>query len=121
MKVTEPSSPTSGLIAASGCHCTLADTVDAAESVNVQVLVFCPPLEQAPDQMASRPLETRSVIELPIANDAEPAPPVETLMPAGVETTVSPLRPLAETVSTAVCGGGAAGVTVTVAVRVVPS
>jgi hypothetical protein len=36
------------------------------------------------------------------ANDAEPVLPVETLMPAGLEVTLSPLRPVAVTVSVAV-------------------
>ena len=70
------------------CHCTFADTADAADNVKVHVLVFSPPLEQAPDQMASRPLDTRNVIELPTVNVAVPLLPVATLMPAGVETTV---------------------------------
>ena len=54
-----------------------------------------PPLEQAPDQMASRPLDTLSVIDVPTVNDAEPLLPVATLMPAGLEVTRSPLRPVA--------------------------
>ena len=76
-----------------------------------------PPLEQAPDQMASRPLETLSVIDVPLANGADPVLPTETLIPAGLETTRSPLRPVAVTVSVTVCAGG---VTVSDAVRVAP-
>ncbi len=99
-----------------------------AFTVNVQLLVLLPPLEQAPDQMASRPLETRNVTDVPVANEAEPLLPVVTLMPVGVETTRSPLRPVAETVNVTLSpggggggGGGAAAVTVAVAVRVIPS
>ena len=72
----------------------------AAVSVNVQVFVLFPPLEQAPDQMASRPFET--VIEVPVVNDADPVLPTATLIPAGVEVTLSPVRPVAVTVSVAV-------------------
>jgi hypothetical protein len=83
-------------------HCTFAVTVAVPLRVNVHVLVLLPPLEHAPDQIASRPLETLRVIAVPEANDAEPLLPVATLMPAGLETTVSPLRPVADTVSVAV-------------------
>jgi hypothetical protein len=91
--------------------------------VKVQFLVLLPPLEQAPDQIASRPFETLSVIDVPDANDAEPVLPVATLMPTGLDVTRSPLRPLAVTVSVAVGAGGGAdadGITVSVAVLVVP-
>jgi hypothetical protein len=75
---------------------------DAAPvSVNVHVFVSFPSLEQAPDQTASRPFETLSVIDVPVANDAEPVLPTATLIPAGLEVTRSPLRPLAVTVSVA--------------------
>ena len=72
--------------------------------------------------MASRPLETRNVTDVPVANEAVPLLPDVTLMPAGVEVMRSPLRPVAVTVSVTVCpggggGGGAAAVTVSVAVR----
>ena len=79
----------------------MAVTDALAVSVNLQVFVLLPPLEQAPDQMASRPFETVSVIDVPVANDADPVLPTETLIPAGVEVTRSPLRPLAVTVSVA--------------------
>jgi hypothetical protein len=91
--------------------------------VNVQFLRLLPPLEQAPDQIASRPLETLSVIDVPDVNDATALLPVLTLIPAGLDVIRSPLRPLAVTVSAADCaggGGGPDGVTVRVAVRVVP-
>jgi len=83
-------------------YCTLAVTEAAPPSVNVQVRTLLPALEQAPDQMASRPLDTLSVIEVPTVKDADPLLPVATLMPAGLEVILSPLRPLAVTVSVAV-------------------
>ena len=87
-------------------YCTLALTDALPFSVKVQVLVFWPPLEQAPDQIASRPFVTLSVIDVPIVNDAEPVPGTATLMPVGLERTRSPLRPLADTVNVAVPPGG---------------
>ena len=66
--------------------------------MNVQVLVLLPPLEQAPDQMASRPFVTLSVIAVPLVKPAEPVLPTVTLIPAGLDVTRSPLRPLAVTV-----------------------
>ena len=90
----------------------------------MQLVVLFPPLEQAPDHIALRPFDTVSVIEVPTAKDADPVLPVATLMPAGVDETRSPLRPLAVTVSVADCGGGGGGgdadVTVRVAVFVTP-
>jgi len=83
-------------------HCTFAVTVAVPLSVNVHVFVLLPPLEHAPDQIASRPFETLSVIEVPVANDADPVLPTATLIPAGLDNTCSPLRPLAVTVSAAV-------------------
>lgn len=80
-------------------HCTLAVTDAAADSVNTQVLVLLPPLEHAPDQIASRPLDTLSVIDVPLANEADPVLPTDTLMPAGLDVIRSPLRPLAVTVN----------------------
>jgi hypothetical protein len=95
----------------------LAVTVALPFSVNVQVLCFWPPLEHAPDQIASRPLETLSVIDVAIAKDADPVLPTATLMPAGLDDTRSPLRPVAVTVSVAVWLDG---FTVRAAVRVMP-
>jgi hypothetical protein len=57
----------------------------AASSVNVHDLLLFPPLEHAPDQTASRPFETLSVICVPVANDADPVLPTATLIPAGLE------------------------------------
>ena len=85
--------------------------------VNVQVLVLSPPLEQAPDQMASRPFVTLNVIDVLTAKLAEPVLPTSTLIPAGLDVTRSPFRPVAVTVNVA---PAAAGFTVTVAVRVTP-
>jgi hypothetical protein len=44
-------------------------------SVNVQVRCFWLPLEQAPDQIAWRPLVTLSVMLVPVANEALPLVP----------------------------------------------
>ena len=71
-------------------------------SVKVQLLRLLPPLEHAPDQIASLPLVTASVIDVPVANDADPLVPVATLIPDGVEVTRWPFRPVAVTVSVAV-------------------
>jgi hypothetical protein len=98
-------------------YCTLAATVALPVIVNVQVLVLSPPLEQAPDQMASRPFVTLNVIDVLAAKLAEPVLPTGTLMPAGLDVTRSPLRPVAVTVSVALAAGG---FTVTVADRVTP-
>ena len=80
-----------------------------AFNVNVHVFVLLPLLEQTPDQMASRPFDTLSVIDVPVANEADPVLPTATLSPDGVDLTVSPLRPLAVTVSVAVSGVGGGG------------
>ena len=78
-------------------HCTFPVTDAFAVGVNVHVFVLFPPLEHAPDQMASRPLETLSVTAVPAMNDADPVEPTATLMPAGLDVTRSPLRPVAVT------------------------
>ena len=98
-------------------HWTFAVTLAFPFSVNVHVLVLLPLLEQAPDQIASRPLVTLSEMDVPVANDADPVVPTLTLIPAGLDVTRSPLRPVAVTVSVAPCDGG---FTVNVAVRVTP-
>jgi hypothetical protein len=84
-------------------------------NAKVHDLVLLPPLEHAPDQMASRPLLIVNVIDVPVANDADPVLPTATLMPAGLDVTRSPLRPVAVTVNVAACEA-AAGVTVNVVV-----
>jgi hypothetical protein len=76
----------------------LALTDALAFNTNVHVLVLLPPLEQAPDQIASRLLVTRSVIDVPVGNEAEPVVPTLTLIPVGVDVIRSPLRPDAVTV-----------------------
>jgi len=65
--------------------------------VNEQDRCLDPPLEQAPDQTASRPLATLRVTLVPPANDADPVLPTLTLIPDGLEVTRSPLRPDAVT------------------------
>jgi hypothetical protein len=82
-------------------HCTLAVTEAVPARVNVQFLVLLPPLEHPPDQMASLPFVTLSVMEVPTAKDADPVLPTLTLMPAGLDDTRSPLRPVAVTVRVA--------------------
>src|SRR5437870_5204874 len=79
-----------------------------AFSVNVQLFVLFPPLEQAPDQTTSRPFASLRVIDAPVGNVPDPLLPTVTLMPVGVDVIRSPLRPLAVTVSVAVPddGGG---------------
>ena len=72
----------------------------------MQVLVLFPPLEHAPDQIADLPFETESVMLVPVVNDACPELPTLAWIPAGLELTVSPLRPVAVTVRTTVGGGG---------------
>jgi hypothetical protein len=104
----------------------LAVTVAVLLAVKVHVLVLFPPLLHAPDQMAERPLVTVKVIDVPLANDADPVLPLDTLIPAGDEVTRSPLRPVADTVMVTLPGGGGGGggglaaVTVAIAVRVIP-
>jgi hypothetical protein len=80
----------------------LALTEDVAFRVKVQLFVLLLPLEQAPVQIAVRPLATLKVIDVPVLNDAEPLLPLVTLIPAGADVIRSPLRPLAATVSVAV-------------------
>jgi len=75
-------------------------------NVNVQLFRLVPPLEQAPDQMTSRPPASLNLIEEPTANDADPVLPTTTLSPLGLEVMCSPLRPLAVTVTVAVWDGG---------------
>lgn len=87
----------------------MAVTAPSALRVKAQVLVRFPPLEHAPDQIADLPFETERVMFVPDANDACPELPTATRIPAGVEVTVSPLRPFAVTVRVKV--GGAAGFT----------
>ena len=86
--------------------------------VKVQVLALLPPLEQAPDQIASRPLLTLKVIAVFSAKLADRVVPTGTIKPAGLDRTLSPARPVAITVNKALA---ALGLTVKVAARVSPS
>lgn len=101
-------------------YCTFAVTDALLLRVNVQVLTLLPPLEQAPDQTTSRPFEALSVIDVPVVNVDESVLPTATLIPAGLEVTRSPDRPVAITVSVA-DGGGVSDVTESVAVLVTPA
>src|SRR6266436_1481347 len=83
-------------------YCTFAVTDAAAFSVRLQLFCLAPPLEQPPDQMASRPLLTVSVTNVPVAKLALPVVPTLTVSPAGLEETDSPERPVALRVSWAV-------------------
>jgi len=94
----------------------LAVTEALAVMVKVHVATLAPPLEHAPDHTTERLLVALSVIEVFAGNDAVPVLPTATLIPAGVELTVSPVRPVAVTVRVA----AVAGVTVSAAVRVTP-
>jgi hypothetical protein len=85
--------------------------------VNVQVFVLFPPLEHAPDQMTSRLFVARKVIDVLVAKLADWVLPTATLIPAGIEVTRSPFRPVAVTVNVALAPGGC---TVSVAVLLVP-
>jgi len=87
--------------------------VAAAVRLKVQVFALLPPLEHAPDQIASLPLLTERRMLVPDVNDDCILLPTATLIPAGLDVTCSPLRPVALTVSViVVAGGGAAGFTV---------
>src|SRR5215470_4320617 len=92
-----------------GGYCTLAVTEALPVTVNVHVFALLPPLEHAPDQITSRVFEALSVTEVPVVNVAEPVLPTATLIPAGVDVTRSPLRPVAVTLNVAAVGGGAVG------------
>lgn len=100
-------------------YCTFAVTDELVFNVSVQLLVLAPPLEQAPPQIATRPLATLSVTTVPGASCVLPVLPVATLRPAGFDVTRSPLRPPAVTASDIVVGA-ASGFNVRVAERVTP-
>ena len=93
-----------------------AVTEALAVIVKVHVATLAPPLEQAPDHTTERLLVALSVMDVFVGNDAVPVLPTATLIPVGVELTVSPVRPVAVTVRVAT----ATGVTVSAAVRVTP-
>ena len=100
--LSDPCSSVAVFSAAFRSHCTFAVTDAAPLNVNVHVCRLLPPLEQAPDQIALRPFDTLSVIDVAVVNDADPVLPTATLVPAGLEITRSPLLPVAVTVSVAV-------------------
>jgi len=100
-------------------YCTFAVTDELAFTVSVQLLVLAPLLEQAPPQIASRPLATLRVTTVPGATCVLPVVPVATFKPAGFDTTCSPLRPPAVTASDMVVGA-TTGFSVRVAERVTP-
>src|SRR5213593_3651437 len=83
---------------------TFAVSELAAFRVKVQVGVLAPPLMHTPDQITQRPLVAPRVILVPMAKVPEPVATTRTLSLAGVEETVSPARPVAVKVSTAVAG-----------------
>ena len=103
---------------AEGRYCTLAVTDALPPMTNVHVFTLLPPLEQAPDQITLRSFVALRVIDVPVVNVDEPVLPTATLMPAGLEVTRSPLRPVAVTDTVADWAGGAGGVTDSVTVRV---
>jgi hypothetical protein len=113
MRPTTRRRPTPRRVVSAG-YCTFPLTVDAPFNVKVQLVVLLPPLEQAPDQIARRPPPTDKVTDVPTLNAAEPLLPVVTLIPEGLDVIRSPLRPLALTVSVALCGGGGGDADVTV-------
>jgi hypothetical protein len=80
----------------------LAPTDAFPRTVSEQVLALFPPLERAPDQLAARPFVTLRTMSVPVANNAEPLLPTLTLIPAGLQVALSPVRPVAVTVNEAV-------------------
>src|SRR5947207_7070857 len=90
-----------------GAYWTFAVSELAAFRVKVQVGVLAPPLLHTPDQITDRPLVALRVMLVPTAKLAEPVVPTGTFSPAGVERTLSPARPVAVSVSSAVTGAGA--------------
>ena len=99
-------------------HWTLAVTVAVPVSVNEQDFALAPPLEQAPEKIASRLFDTLSVTTVPVANDAAAVPPATASMPTGLEVTCTPVRPVTMTVNVAAAAGGRI---VNAAVRVTPA
>jgi len=92
-----------------GAYWTFAVSELAAFSVNVQLGVLTPPLLHTPDQITDRPLVALRVMLVPTEKVADPVDPTATFSPAGVERTLSPARPVAVRVSSAVAGGGGGG------------
>ena len=72
--------------------------------VKVQLRVLAPALLHTPDQITDRPWVALRVMLVPTGKLAEPVVPTGTFTPAGLETTLTPARPVAVTVSVAVAG-----------------
>src|SRR4051812_42018461 len=86
-----------------------AVTLASAFSVKVQLGVSLE-VEQAPDQKTVLPPPALSVTWVPTGKPADADCPDVKLKPAGLELTVTPLRPVATTVSCAeVAGSGGGG------------
>src|SRR5437016_180173 len=92
-----------------GAYWTFAVSELAAFRVKVQLGVLLPPLLHTPDQITDRPLVALRVTLVPTEKLAEPVVPTATFSPAGVERTLSPPRPVAVRVSSAVAAGGGGG------------
>src|SRR5207244_7008354 len=88
--------------ALSGAYWTFAVSELAAFRVKVQLGVLVPPLVHTPDQITDRPLVALRVMLVPTAKMAEPVVPTGTFSPAGAARTLSPARPVAVRVSSAV-------------------
>src|SRR5712691_1915548 len=89
---------------AGGAYWTFAVSELAAFRVKVQLRVLAPALLHTPDQITDRPWVALRVMLVPTGKLAEPVVPTGTFTPAGVETTFTPARPVAVTVSVAVAG-----------------
>ena len=70
----------------------------------MQLRVLAPALLHTPDQITDRALVALRVMLVPTGKLAEPVVPTGTFTLAGVETTLTPARPVAVTVSVAVVG-----------------
>jgi len=93
-----------GLSGSVHSYCTFAVTGESAFTVSVQVLVLAPLEEQAPAQIASRPLVTLNVTTLPGGTCTTCVLPVGTFSPPMFEITLSPARPPAVTPNDRVVG-----------------
>src|SRR5438094_5834292 len=83
---------------------TFAVSELAAFRVKVQLRVLAPALLHTPDQITDRAVVALRVMLVPTGKLAEPVVPTGTFTLAGVETTLTPARPVAVTVSVAVVG-----------------
>ena len=99
-------------------YCTFAVTAKFAFKVNVQVLVFAPPLEHAPPQMASRPLATLRVTTVPGATCVLPVLPLQRSGLLGLKRLAR--RFAHRQLQPVTVGGATTGFSVKVAERVTP-